>query len=240
MRTIYLVRHGKAEGRNIEMDDYDRPLAERGIDDSITVSSRLAQYGIRPSVIISSPAPRAIGTAKIFAKQFHYPVKKIRTRISLYEQNETAIAEIVTGLDNAYDSVMVVGHNPLIEECARFLTGNLKNAVPTCGVVGIECQAERWKDIQPGNGKVVFFEAPVRAPKPLTSKFMRKTVERRLADSTLNVLTLIDADAAGKTVKNAGKSVAETAGEFVKRVMKKRTKSRKKTAKNDAAEESQS
>ncbi len=238
MKTIYLVRHGKAEGRNIEMDDYDRPLAERGINDSKAVSSRLAEYGIRPSVIISSPAPRAIGTARIFAKQFRYPVKKIRSRISLYEQNETAIAEIVSGLENAYDSVMVVGHNPLIEECARFLAGNLKDAVPTCSVVGIECQADRWKDIQPGDGRVVFFEAPGKAPKPLTGKFMRKTIERRLADSALHVLTLIDADAAGKTMKAVGKSVAETAGEFVERLMKKRTKSRKKTTQKDVADES--
>lgn len=238
MKTIYLVRHGKAEGRNIEMDDYDRPLAERGVNDSKTVSSRLAEYGIRPPVIVSSPAPRAIDTAKIFAKQFRYPVKKIRTRISLYEQGETAIAEIMSGLDNVYDSVMVVGHNPLIEECARFLTGILKDAVPTCGVVGVECDADRWKDIQPGNGRVVFFEAPGKAPRPLTEKFMRKTVERRLTDSVMNVLTLIDADAAGKTMKTAGKSVAETAGEFVKRVMKQRAKSKKKTAGKDAANES--
>ncbi len=84
MKTIYLVRHGKAVTRDTDTTDYERTLIERGETDSIKIAERLKNCMIKPSLIISSPAPRALATAKIFAKQLEYLQKKIAVSFSIY------------------------------------------------------------------------------------------------------------------------------------------------------------
>ena len=76
MKRLVLVRHAKAVQWGYE-DDFNRDLTERGVSDAGKVSAFLKEKGIRPDLIITSPAARALQTAMIFAGTFNYPEEKV-------------------------------------------------------------------------------------------------------------------------------------------------------------------
>jgi len=217
MKTVYLVRHGKAVGGDETMPDFERSLIERGVKDATTVAGRLSTAYICPSLIISSPAPRALETAKIFAGSAGYLKKKIRTRKAMYEQSEGALFAILKTLDDNIDDVMLVGHNPSIEDLAFALARKLKATFPTCGTAGIEFNVDSWADITEQSGKVLFFETPSKSPKPLTGKFIHKALTQKLTDFAECLLADIDPDAAAKTKKTIAGASEEIARAFVRK-----------------------
>jgi len=220
VKTLYLVRHGKAEAGNMETPDYERALAERGVQDSVMMGGLLRNHGIKPSLLISSPASRALATAKIFAGELGYPKKRIRTRKAMYEQQEDVLAEVARSVGDEYDDVMLVGHNPSMEEFARFLVEDFTAAIPTCGVVGIECGIDSWRELSKGKGKLLFFESPKSSPKPLKKKILRKTVGGSLARRMEEVLSGFDPDAAARMKKTVKTVCDELARKFVGKMKK--------------------
>ena len=227
MKTIYLVRHGKAVTRDTGISDYERTLIERGESDSLKIAERLKNCMIKPSLIISSPAPRALGTAKIFAKQLEYLQKKIATRKAMYDQSDGALLDIVHTVDDIHDSVMLVGHNPSIEEFGYFLIRNFNEIIPTCGVVGISCKAASWKDVSQGRGKMILFESPKSPEKPENKKLLRKGLEKKLAEQICDILSAVNTNAKEKIEKQIKKS----SGDIVKKFVQILTKGTKKKAK---------
>jgi len=204
----------------METPDYERALAERGVQDSVMMGGLLRNHGIKPSLLISSPASRALATAKIFAGELGYPKKRIRTRKVMYEQQEGALTEVVRAVDDEYDDVMLVGHNPSMEEFARFLVEEFTGAIPTCGVVGIECGVDSWKEVSKGKGKLLFFESPRSSPRPLKKKVLRKTVGGRLVRGIEEVLNGFDPGAAEKMKKTVKTMSDELARKFVGKMKK--------------------
>ena len=73
MKTLYIIRHAKSSWENPTMSDLDRPLNERGKRDAPRMGKRLKEKAIHPTVLISSPAKRAFGTAKRIAEVLGYP-----------------------------------------------------------------------------------------------------------------------------------------------------------------------
>jgi len=82
MKRLYLLRHAKSSWKDLTLSDFDRPLNKRGKRDAPLIAKKLKEKGIRPDIIISSPAKRARKTAKIFAKTLHVALK---TEEKLYE-----------------------------------------------------------------------------------------------------------------------------------------------------------
>ena len=225
MKTVYLVRHGKAASRDSEMPDFERTLIERGINDSHEVAERLRKQGVKPSLIISSPAARAIQTARIFAEHFKYPKKMIRTRKALYDQAENTLVEIIRSIDDALDTVMLVGHDPSFSYFAGFLAKNFDKNLPTCGVIGIECKIQSWKDIDPVRGTKKIFDYPGAGTKSISYKLMKKQLVKNIRENIENSLQELDADAAGKMNKSIKKASEKIADEFILKV-KKTTKNK--------------
>jgi len=220
MKTVYLVRHGKAASRDIEMPDFERTLIERGINDSHEVAERLRKQGVNPSLIISSPAARAIQTARIFAEHFQYPKKMIRIRKAFYDQTENTLLEIIQSIDDVHDTVMLVGHDPSFSYFAGFLAKNFNKNLPTCGMVGIECKIKSWKDIDSYLGKKKIFDYPGAGMKSFSYKLMKKQLVINVNEHIGNVLQDLDADAAGKMNKSIKKASEKIADEFILKVKK--------------------
>ena len=228
MKTVYLVRHGKAAGRDTEMPDFERTLIERGRNDSMEVAERLQKQGVNPSLIISSPAARAIQTARIFAENLKYPKKKILTRKALYDQTDDAILDILHSIDDEHDTVMLVGHDPSFSYFAGILAKNFDENLPTCGVVGIECKIKTWTDIAPGQGKKKIVDYPGAGTKTLSYKLMKKQMIMKIREQIGNYLIEIDADTAEKMKKSVKKASENIAGEFLDKVKKTNNKRRTK------------
>jgi phosphohistidine phosphatase len=108
------------------------------------MGTRIVNHGIRPSLIISSPAVRAWRTAKIIAKEIGYPAEFLQREESLYLASLDDLLDTVVAQDNGFNSLMVVGHNPGMTDFANFLVPGLTNNLPTAGVVSVQIEGDDW------------------------------------------------------------------------------------------------
>ena len=154
MKRIVLVRHATAVKRSPDKQDFDRALRKSGEKEARDMVKRTKALVGKPQLMISSPADRALETAKIFAKGFGYPIKKIEKRQELYEELlPKTFLELLKGLDDQLDSVMIFGHDPSFTEFARFLLPEFNDAMPKCGVVVAAVDAPSWSEIAPALSK---------------------------------------------------------------------------------------
>jgi len=152
MKTLYLVRHAKSSWAAESQPDIDRPLNERGYADAHLVSKNLHKQKLRPDVIISSPAIRAISTALIFAGNLPYSKEDILIRPSLYESGREEYLTCIHAIDDSFSSAMLFGHNPTISETAAYLLPKYHEDMSTCCVIGIEFKVNSWQELLKNTG----------------------------------------------------------------------------------------
>jgi phosphohistidine phosphatase len=145
MKTLILVRHGKSSWGDAALSDKDRPLGERGEHDAPKMGKRLAKRGIKPDLILSSPALRALTTAQLFARELDCKPKDIRVIEGMYASSAADLLEVIRRLSDKIDRVMLVGHNPEFAELAHRLGGITE--MPTCAVAEFEFAAKSWADV---------------------------------------------------------------------------------------------
>ena len=144
MKTVTLVRHAKSSWSDTTLGDRKRPLNKRGKHDAPIMGRRILNHGIRPSLIISSPAVRAWTTAKTIAAEISYPLEFLQREDSLYLASLDDFLDVLVAQDKDFNSIMVVGHNPGMTDFANFLSPGLTNNLPTAGVVSVEIDQDHW------------------------------------------------------------------------------------------------
>lgn len=160
MKRLVIVRHAKAVPYGYE-DDYNRKLKRSGKDDAATLSSKVKIMGISPDLIISSPAKRAFGTAKIYAKTFDYAKTKIQKEKDLYEGLTTYdFIEMLRIIPDEVNTVFVFGHNPTVHYLTNNLLRSFNSDTPTCSTAGIEFDIENWSNVDSREGKLAFHLKP--------------------------------------------------------------------------------
>ena len=164
MKRLYLVRHAKSSWDDPDLSDIDRPLNKRGKKDAPIMGERLKnEHKAKPDLIISSPAKRAIRTARVIAKELGYPKEKIEIKDSLYASGVTAMLNVIHYLDDSLDEVMLFGHNPDLTSLANYLSNQQVDNIPTCGVFCVDFDVQSWQDVKEGNGIFKFFDYPKKA-----------------------------------------------------------------------------
>ncbi len=146
MKTLFLVRHAKSSRDEPALPDKDRPLAERGERDAAEMARRLVRRGVDPDLILSSPAKRALATAKIIAKELDYQRKDIETDARLYPGQVSELLSMIHALDDKLERVMLFGHNPAVAELAHHLSCAITR-MPTCAVAELAFDAKSWSEI---------------------------------------------------------------------------------------------
>lgn len=121
-KTIFLVRHAKAEEGSARFPDFERELISAGIMQAARMGKKLAEVGIRIDQFITSPAPRAAETARIFAEQLAFPVEQIVSKKGLYDGGPRAYLETINTLPEDIQTVVLFGHNPDITFFGEYLT----------------------------------------------------------------------------------------------------------------------
>lgn len=160
MKMLYVVRHAKSSWQNPLMDDFDRPLNERGERDAPRMGKRLKEKEITPDLLLSSPAKRALTTCQKIADVLNCSHTKIKTEARLYHASEETILEIIKSCNDKHDVVMYFGHNPGLTDFVNRLTSVLIDNVPTCGVVACSLPIKSWKDLKWEQAKIEFFYYP--------------------------------------------------------------------------------
>jgi phosphohistidine phosphatase len=160
MKTLYIVRHAKSSWDDPDMGDFDRPLNERGMKDAPRMGRRLSEKGVAPDLIISSPAARALSTARLIAKEVGYPEKNIHHDRSIYHGGPGTLLDVIQKAGDKSEIVMIVGHNPGLTEFANDLLNENIGNIPTTGVVAGHLKINSWKEALAGCGKMLFFDFP--------------------------------------------------------------------------------
>ena len=159
-RTLTLVRHAKSSWDHPELQDFDRPLNRRGLQNAPMMGQRLAAANYRADMIISSPARRAITTAESIAAQIGFDPDSIVQNPLVYAASLGALTEVVTGIDNRALHAVLVGHNPGITLLCNFLGDSRIDNLPTCGIARMEFDARSWEDVPRKKGHLVEFDYP--------------------------------------------------------------------------------
>jgi phosphohistidine phosphatase len=144
MKSLTIVRHAKSSWKDRGLSDRERPLNKRGNRDAPMMGKRVADAGIRPSQIISSPAVRAWTTARVFAKELGYPAEFLQREDGLYLASLDNLLDVIATQDNGFNNLMLFGHNPGLTDFVNYLVPGLTNNLPTSGVVSVNLEVDDW------------------------------------------------------------------------------------------------
>jgi len=160
MKRVVIVRHGKSVPYGYD-DDFNRDLRERGKNDAKLVSRELKIKGIFPDEMISSPAKRAIKTARIFAENLDFEKKRIVEIEDIYDGLTTnEFLGVVQELPVDAETVFFFGHNPGFYYFVTNLLKEFYGDMPTTSTVGIDFKVNTWQEVEPRSGELAFHLVP--------------------------------------------------------------------------------
>jgi phosphohistidine phosphatase len=145
MKTLLLLRHGKSSWKDSDLDDHERPLNRRGKKDAPRMGRLLRDESLLPDLIVASSAKRCRKTAEHIIAQSGY---RGETRITgdLYEADAAKLREFLAGIAEQFHRLLVVGHNPGMEEFLEPLVG-VYTPLTTAALAQLEVPIDRWSDL---------------------------------------------------------------------------------------------
>ena len=159
-KRLLICRHAKSSWLDTSLNDFDRPLNKRGERDAPEMGRRLLQRGVRPDLIMTSPAARALGTAVHYAGQLGYPLEQVQPNPILYTATVPVLIKIVQEMEPQVNTLLLVGHNPESTALANTLGGLAIDNIPTSGIVALEFAMLSWQELAAGMGTLLFFDFP--------------------------------------------------------------------------------
>ena len=150
MKQILLLRHAKSSWDDPKLKDFDRPLAKRGQEDAPRMGKFLEQTGYLPGVVISSPAQRAKETTLLCLEAAGFHEDIITWNDRLYYGSAADYLKAIQHAPNRVERIMLVGHNPKMEQIAGVLCGEAEIRMPTAALLCFEQAANKWEQIAAG------------------------------------------------------------------------------------------
>lgn len=170
MKTVHLLRHAKSSWDNPLQADRDRPLNERGQDQASRMAGHFRRRALRPGLVLCSPAARARQTLDMIAPELGKTPIKVED--GLYEADWTKLLERLRALPAELESVLVVGHNPALEDLAAELgregggadLARLLAKYPAGALASLEIESRDWKGAGTAPGRLAGFVVPADLP----------------------------------------------------------------------------
>ena len=160
MIRLTLLRHAKSSWDDAGLDDFDRPLNPRGRRDAPEMGRRLHASEQVPDLLITSPAMRALKTARMAACEMGFPEQRIITEPSLYHASASGLFSILASLETRARHVMLVGHNPGLTDFAVHLSDVRIDNLPTASLFCCDLELSDLSEIAPGTGHFVYYDFP--------------------------------------------------------------------------------
>jgi len=170
MKTLFILRHAKSDRDNPALKDHDRPLNERGREAAPKMAAYIKSHGYKPDVVLCSTSRRTVETYDLVkAALGEVPVKFEET---LYLAEKRHLIDRLRWLEDDATSVMIIGHNPGLEELANAMAASpkkekdeklhrrMREKYSTAALAVIALPVTAWRDVKPGTGKLVDFMRP--------------------------------------------------------------------------------
>jgi len=170
MKRFFLLRHAKSL-RDEARKDKDRPLNTRGRNDAPRMGGYMHHRHYLPALVLCSTAKRTVETWELLGPELD-GTADVRFLDSLYLAPDKTIEKIVRSLDDGVSSVLVLGHNPGLEDCAkafarepasteeRKLNDELRTKFPTCALAVFDFDVTDWVKIERGTGALIDYARP--------------------------------------------------------------------------------
>ena len=158
MRTLFILRHAKSSWKNKELADFERPLNSRGRKAAETMGAFLKREKVNPDLILSSSAVRARETVDILLRSAKAK-SDLRFDERIYEAPATTLLEVISEIDKDAESVLIVGHNPGLEELVTLLTGQVQT-MPTAALAKISFKTSNWTNAGTKSGTLEWLVRP--------------------------------------------------------------------------------
>ena len=158
MKTLYLLRHAKSSWKDPGQQDFDRPLDGRGREAAPLVGRLIRRRKLRVDLLLSSPAERARQTAALVKESAGLSAGLLYDE-RIYEADAARLLEVVTQSAEPADALMLVGHNPGMEELLTFLTGE-ERRMPTAALACVALDVEKWAKVRARAGRLEWLVRP--------------------------------------------------------------------------------
>lgn len=159
MKTVLLLRHGKSDWEAERDDDHDRPLSPRGVRAARLMGRYLADVGAVPDRVLTSSALRAMETVRLAAEAGEWD-RPIDVTPELYEASSREAVHLLRRADDSLERLLLVGHEPTWSTLVAQLTGGSHVRFPTAAVARIDFAVDRWDDVRPGRGVLIWLVPP--------------------------------------------------------------------------------
>ena len=145
MKTLFLLRHAKSSWKDEDLADFERPLNDRGRKAAELIGNFIAKQNVTIDLVISSPAVRARETIELVLRAAKRS-PELRFDQRVYEASPTRLLEITSQIEDDRKSVLLVGHNPGMEELLALLVG-VEQHMPTASLAQVVLGSKKWDKI---------------------------------------------------------------------------------------------
>lgn len=146
MKTLLLMRHAKSSWKHPDLPDQDRPLNKRGEKDAPRMGKFLREKELVPQAILASPAKRVAQTVDGMLEKMNFK-GKVDYINSLYLAEPSAYLSTIQTVDDKFERIMIVGHNPGLEGLLQILSGQVES-LPTGSIAHLVLPIEHWADLR--------------------------------------------------------------------------------------------
>ena len=159
-KHLYLFRHAEATPKAPGDDDKSRELTQTGIKHAMQMGAWFREQNINFDLLVTSTATRAEQTAHIVAEGMKLENPRILSEDSLYEASVRELLAYINSIEDGYQRVLIVGHNPGLSYLAEYLTkADIGEMVPA-SVAIIKFPFTSWKQVSQGTGELVKYVTP--------------------------------------------------------------------------------
>jgi phosphohistidine phosphatase len=159
-KNLYLLRHAEAAAKESRQEDKVRDLTQGGLKDSLHMGAWLAEQNIVFDLMVSSSALRAEQTAMLVAEGMKMEHPKILPEDVLYEASVRQFLDYVNNIEDGYEHVLIVGHNPVISYLAEYLTKADVGDMLAGSVAIMKFDTASWKNVSENTGQMVRYATP--------------------------------------------------------------------------------
>lgn len=160
VKNLFLVRHAEATQNTAGVKDIERELTAKGYRDAPRIGRYFSENQIFPDMILCSSAVRAQSTAELMAEQLKYETNRIDYSEELYNASVRSLLAAINDADDAWNTLIVVGHNPAISYLSEYLSGEAIGSMDTAGYVRIEFEINSWQEVSQDSGTFILYQTP--------------------------------------------------------------------------------
>jgi phosphohistidine phosphatase len=172
MRTLSLLRHAKSAWDNPRLSDFERPLAPRGAAAAPRTGRHMREIGLRPDLVVCSPAVRTRETARLALAELAPPAPPVVFDEAIYEARSSTLMARLRALDGGVRHVLMIGHNPGLQSLLLSLAGagldgehaGAAEKFPTAALAVLDLAIDDWPELRAGCGTLVHFATPRGLP----------------------------------------------------------------------------